>query len=321
MDWIFFDFREKLYKCDNEIKDMNNKPTNSKKLNETAYKAGLLMAGMKKLCLRLLLLIFLCCVITLDADACAGAAQNRIFPLGSCPQGIVVVEVHLGRWDVIVDDITIAEAKQTDFDIAWGGISYLKIYDKNYQTLSSEVIDSLEAFSAHPTEYNNIIEKTFDKGMKLAQKIPNFIPATPLSIWFCDYKKKSKKASLFHDVERNKLFVKLPNKNKYEIPFLEDKTAISAPVFSYYGFFNDDEEDIYELEMEMPKGVFYINSVRRFDLNGQKLTIVHLGTGDMLFKSKSKEYAPKFPFKDINHSIFVEPVLHHGRGFDFFILE
>ena len=273
----------------------------------------------KKLCLRLLLLIFLCCIITLDTDACSGAAQNRIFPLGSCPQGIVVVEVHLGRWDVMADDITMTEAKQIDFDIAWGGISYLKIYDKNYQTVSYEVIDSLEAFSANSTKYNNAIGKTFDKGMKLAQNMPNFIPAKPISIWFCDYKKKSKKASLLYDVESNKLFLKLPNKNKYEVPFLEDKTAISALVFHYYGFFNDDEAD--DPEIKIPKGIFYINSVRRFDLNGQKLTIVHIGTGDMIFKLKSKEYAPKFPFKDINHSVFEEPVLHHGRGFDFFILE
>ena len=285
---------------------MNSKAKNSRKL---------IGAGCK------VVLLFLCCLIKLDAIACAGAAQNRIFPLGSCPQGIVVVEVHLWRGEVF------DEEQDELLDVVWDGTSYLKIYDKNYQTVSSELIDSLKAFPAFSKhEYNSAVGKTFAKGMESAQKLPDFIPAKPLSIWFCDYKKKCKKASLHLDTAENKLFVKLPNKKKYEVPFLEDKTAISAHVFTYYGFFSDDEEDCYdeedcEPEREIPKGALYINSVRRFDLNGQKLTIVHLGVGDNLFNLPSKEYAAKFPFKDINHSVFEERVLHHGRGFDFFILE
>ena len=300
---------------------MKCKTKNNRKLNDTGCESALPKAGMKKIFLRLSLLIFLCCVIKLDAVACAGAAQNRIFPLGSCPLGIVVVEVHLGRGEVLIEKEDTVEAKGIDFDVAWGGISYLKIYDKNYQTVYSEVIDSIKDFLAFSTpEYNSVIGKTFDKGMELAQKITDFIPAKPLSIWFGNYKKKCKKAALLYNDKENKLFVKLSNKKEYEIPFLEDKTAISAHVFSYYGFFDEDDEETCPPEIKIPKGVLYINSVRRFDLNGQKLTIVHLGTGDFSFH-KSKEYAAKFPFNNINHSVFEEPVLHHGRGFDFFILE
>jgi hypothetical protein len=84
---------------------------------------------------------------------------------------------------------------------------------------------------------------------------------------------------------------------------------------------------VIDLLVKSLNGRLYINSVRIYQIAGKRLTVVHLGTGqihelpDGKTDPPGKEYTPEFSFQTIDDSIFIEPVLHHGHGFDFYIWE
>lgn len=261
------------------------------------------------------LIILLFTLTTNSLFACLSASQNRLFLLGQTSKGLCVVETHLYRTEFRENEKEIIEMKP-----AWGGISYFKIYDKNYKEVYSETIDTIRLFQQQ--HYDSIIDKTFKKGLRLAEKYPDFVATKPISITFCDYQETCSKAELLFDTINNRISIRLPNKVKYDIKVLFDSTSIASNLLNYYGGFDDAE-----LSAKSFKGNLYINSVRQFQIGNKKLTIVHIGSGQTFELAEGgtyppgKEYKPKFPFTDINKSVFEEPVLHHGHGFDFYIWE
>ena len=236
--------------------------------------------------------------------ACLSASQNRLFPLGYCSKGLVVVETHLHRGERMTDGVKMHPV--------WGGVSYLKIYDSNYKVIRSEVLDTIKTFENE--DYDSIITNTFNKGLLLAKNIPDFLPAKPTSISFCDYQQSCSKASLSFDTIKNQIFVRLPNKVKYPVTVLFDSLSAASNLRNYFSGLYEEQVSASSL-----KNNLYINSVRQLQIGQRKLTIVHMGYGHPY--PPNKEYKPDFPFDDINKSVFKEPVLHHGHGFDFFILE
>ena len=71
---------------------------------------------------------------------------------------------------------------------------------------------------------------------------------------------------------------------------------------------------------------YCISSYRIYETNKIKLIALHLATGDDLRWRKegkvnpAKEHKPDFQFNDIKKSVYTEPLLHHGYGFDAFII-
>lgn len=245
--------------------------------------------------------------------ACMSATQNRLFPLGQSSKGLCAVETQLYRTES-------KENGMVEMKPAWGGISYFKIYDRNYREVYSEVIDTLRLFKQQ--HYDSIIAGTFKKGLVLAKTHPDFVAAKPMAITFCDYRETCSKAELLFDTVKNKISIKLPGKIKYELKVLDDSASIASNLLDYFGGFDDAN-----LSAKFFMGNLYINSVRQFQIGGKKLTIVHIGCGQISELSEGKtyppgkEYKPKFAFTDLENSVFVEPVLHHGHGFDYFIWE
>lgn len=260
-------------------------------------------------------LILLFILTTNSLFACLSASQNRLFPLGQTSKGFCVVETHLNRTEFREKDKEVIEMKP-----AWAGISYFKIYDNNYKEIYSEVIDTIRLFEQH--HYDSIIDKSFKKGLKIAEKYPDFVFAKPTALTFCDYQEKCSKAELLFDTTNNKIRIRLPNKVAYNVDVLFDSTSIASNLLNYYSSFDDAD-----LSAKSFKGNLYINSVRRFQIGNKKLTIVHIGSGQIFELDEGetypqgKEYQAKFEFTDINKSVFEEPVLHHGHGFDFYIWE
>lgn len=247
--------------------------------------------------------------------ACLSASQNRLFPLGQTSKGLCVVETHLYRTEFRENDKEVIEMKP-----AWGGLSYFKIYDKNNKEVYSEIIDTIKLFQQH--HYDSIIDRSFKKGLSIAEKYPYFVSVKPTALTFCDYQEKCSKAELLFDTTNNKIRIRLPNKVAYDVNVLFDSTSIASNLLNYYGGFDDAD-----LSAKSFKGNLYINSVRQFQFGNKKLTIVHIGSGQTFELAEGgtyppgKEYKAKFEFTDINKSVFEEPVLHHGHGFDFFIWE
>ena len=260
-----------------------------------------------------LLTLILLAAQTNGLFACLAASQCRLFPLGQCSKGLVVVETHLYRTESRGKTKELIEMKP-----AWFGKSYFKIYDKNHKEVYSELIDTIKQFKQH--QYDSILGKTFSKGLELAAKYSNLVYAKPVSIKFCDYQEKCSCAELLFDTIANKISILLPNKTKHEIKVLFDTTSMASTLVSYYGGY----EEMASLAKSF-KGNFYINSVREFKIGAKRLTVVHLGSGDSFELTDGgtyppgKEYNAKFSFTDLTKSTFVEPVLHHGKGFDFYI--
>ncbi|MFL5729261.1 MAG: hypothetical protein ACJ75J_07215 [Cytophagaceae bacterium] len=244
--------------------------------------------------------------------ACMSAHQDRLFPVGICAEGLVVVEVHMQRYD--------KPDKEDRLDPAWHILSYLNLYDKNHKILKSEILDTINVLESL---YNKPLANTFLKGLQKAKQIPGLVLAMPVSINFCDYRQDCSSASLEFDTIKNKVFIRPGNqKKKVEVSVLRDTISIAA---NYLGYSAQ-----YELQVKELKNFLYISSVRIFKVGEKTLTIFHLGSGQGMYSADDemrqvyppgKEYKPDFQFTNLEASIFEEPLLHHGHGFDFFILQ
>lgn len=253
------------------------------------------------------LILLLFTLATHSLFACLSASQNRLFPLGETSKGLCAVETHLYRTELGGDT--------DEFKPAWGGISYFKIYDKDYKEVYAEIIDTIRLFKQD--HYDSIIGGTFKKGLRLAEKYPDFIAAKPVTLTFCNYQETCSKASLLFDTINNKISIRLPSKINHDVKVLFDTASIASSILGYYSGFDD-----IDLSAKSFKGDLYINSVRQLQIGNKKLTVVHIGRGQTSHLAEGgKEYEPKFAFTDINKSVFEEPVLHHGQGFDFYIWE
>ena len=246
--------------------------------------------------------------------ACLSASQNRLFPLGQTSKGLCVVETHLYRTEFRVHGKEVNDVKP-----AWGGVSYLKIYDQNYTEIYSSILDSITLFEQD--HYDSIVGKSFSKGLELAKTYSDFVAAKPHSITFCDYQKSCSKAELVFDSINTTISVQLSNSIKYGVNVLYDTTSIASNFLEYYGSFDDAPAAVRSFKERL-----YVNSIRQFQIGDKTLTIVHIGSGQMLelvaeggTYPPGKEYEAEFEFADISKSVFEEPVLHHGHGFDFFI--
>jgi hypothetical protein len=251
------------------------------------------------------ILIFSASNPKVDRPVCLAASQARIFPLGATANGLIVVETRLGRGE------NFGEGDYDEMEPYWRGICYLKVYDKNHNETASQILDTLKLVKEELLQTQ--IEAVFAKGMTAARRYNGFKPAKPLAMTFADYKEKCSMARILFDTVHNKIGVQLKNKTNYPITVLFKANSIASHLLSAYGVTADSTAIAL-------KGNLGISSVRQFAVNGKKITVVHLGTGTG-FGADGQEYKPKFAFNDIDKSVFLEPVLHHGNGFDYVIWE
>ena len=251
--------------------------------------------------MRTLLLISFFVILNYKSHACLSAHQNRVFPLGMIDQKILVFETHLHR----------GEFGNAEFEAWWRGITYLNTYNQKNQLLESKIIDTLKF---KHTDYEASIQPSFLKILQQVKKLKGFIEAKPVSIYFYDYSDKNKNFEIIYDTVKISATLKLENKN-YPINVLNDTNSIAREFLEYYTQF----ESKY-----IP--VVYINSIRKFKAGDKTFCIVHMGNGHTFENADGtydvpKPYAARFSFNKIETSVFDEPVLHHGHGFDFVILE
>lgn len=240
-------------------------------------------------------------------QSCNAADQYRLFPLGGSSSGFVFVETHLYR-------TTDLKGNRYEMPSKWFGESFLKIYDKNHRLISSKLIDSLSL--ADKRNNKQFIQSSFKKGLLLAKKLPGFMAAKPVYLSCCDFQQKCEEAELRVDTTKHLLFVKLRNQKEYEVNVLKDTASIAGRYLQYYSGFNGGQIDYTDID---------ISSVRKYTIGAGTLTIVHLANGDkpkyVEGTPKRAEYKPEAAFSQLENSVVYEPLLHHGHGFDFFIVE
>lgn len=258
--------------------------------------------------MKLIFALYCLCIISSQANACLSASQNRLFPLGKTSRGLAFVETRLIRTEYPQEDDSFLLMEP-----AWFGYSYYKIYDKNHTVIYSIAIDTIALFREE--HYDSIIGLTVKKGMLLAQQEPGFLLAKPLSITFCNYRDSCDKTTLIIDILKNQIEILLDNdKNTYPIKPLFDITSIASNLLSSYQ--GGKSEKILVKEFANRLG---INSIRKYELGTEQLTIIHLGVGNNLFSTDEENDPIKLQDEVLKHEVFQEPVLHHGKGFDFFI--
>ncbi len=265
----------------------------------------------KMIHIQLFISILLFIITANNSSACLSADQNRMFPISISPKGLVVVEIHMHR------DQSKDETTERLFPV-WHGLSYLNMYDKNHKLIESRLIDTLKSFPE--TTYVNVINGTMSKGIEQSKTIADLIYAEPIDISFCSYQTRCLNVSLQTDTIANKAYVILKSKTKQEVTVLYDSSSIASNYINYYNGF---DYELSESRMKYLIDGILINSIREYKIGNYNLTIIHLGKGQDFRQEGEvpKEYKPGYQFSTIDNSIFKEPVLHHGHGFDFFILE
>jgi hypothetical protein len=251
--------------------------------------------------------LFLLMLSSKAGQSCNAADQCRLFPLGGSSSGFAFVETHLYR-------TTDPNGNRYEMPSKWFGDSYLKLYDGSHRLISSRLIDSLSR-EGKGTDVE-FTENSFKKGLALAKQLPGFVAAKPLYLSFCNFQQKCQEAELSVDTMKHALFVKLRNQKQYEVNVLKYKASIAGTYLQYYSGFNGGQIDYTGID---------ISSVRKYTIGEATLTIVHLANGDKPNYEegapKREEYKPEVAFSHLENSVVYEPLLHHGHGFDFFIVE
>lgn len=196
-----------------------------------------------------------------------------------------------------------------------------RIYNKNQKLVSFTPLDTTYAIG---NNYSDTLNSAFQNGLKIiATKFTDLEYFKPDYISFCDYQQTCNIVKIQTDTILNKDFV-VYNGKKYQPNIIRDT--------SYYGFGRSPYH---------PKQItgLYINFVRVYKTKTITLLITHLATGHEISMgwitsdpkkvsktedgetSLAKEFKPNFTFTDIKKSTYQEPLLHHGYGFDLFIVK
>lgn len=251
----------------------------------------------------LLLLLISCKAV----QSCNAADQYRLFPLGSTSSGFVFVETHLFR-------TTDPKGNRYEMPPKWFGESFLNIYDENQKLISSRLLDSLSL--ADTISGSQFIKISFHKALKQAKQLSGFTAATPVYLSYCDFQQTCEEAQLRIDTVKHMLFVKLRDQKEYGVTVLKDTNSIAERYLRYYSGFNGGNIDY---------AAIGISSVRKYTIGAKTITIVHLANGDKPQEAerarKRAAYKPDVAFSRLEESVVHEPLLHHGHGFDFFMVE
>lgn len=279
---------------------------------------------------------------------CGSAYQFKIFPVGMIKDTIVTIDVQIWRMDnpafmkAMEEDETDKSSENISM-FSWLLKSHVTKYNKNQQVLHSETLDSIQI---NTFDYTTCLRQLYQKNLidvlLNTKQIRLFIPEY---ISFCEFNTACDLVVL----NNNQLIY---NKKRYPLKMLDisNKGYFGFNNFYFQGY-NDDEYLDTEEGRELYNGLisgFAIGSVRKYKCdNGKELIFAHLARGhelamgwithdptDPRLKKQNdgeavdsediawlmKEYVPEISFNSLHNAVYEEPLLHHGYGFDVFIV-
>ena len=241
----------------------------------------------------------------MEIFACKAATQERIIPIGTSENCLIGLEIISGRYGK-------GEFGEKTF---WSYTISLKGYNNDYTNYLIAELD-----------YNNEIEnekilnylnEQFEKALKICIKLDDFEILKAREIKLCEYQSKCSKIELV--TTKKEIKIKTKDDKLHNIHFLNSNYngIIAKPYREYYENYYKSEIIGFDLK---------ISSIRIYENSIFNLLIFHLGTGQEFKSALTDEYPEKTEYKyqkeliDFKDAIFIEPVLHHGKGFDYFIL-
>jgi hypothetical protein len=253
------------------------------------------------------LALLLCLVLVQShAMACLSAHQNRMFPIGVYSQGLVVLEVHLER-----DDSGGDEGPDTDNPL-W----YAQVYCNTYHHYALQLSDTLGSIEFKESELLEKLQPYLQECQELYAQQPGFTSVGQGSITFYGYSKGAG-VQVVADTVKRTASVKVANNIQAAIPIFSD----SFPLYQDYKRLFEGVEDTAKCLTGLADGLL-VGSARTYTLGKQKLYVVHLESGqlypDPIHEAKVHAAESK---RFVATTLYAEPVMHHGHGFDFYILE
>lgn len=248
---------------------------------------------------------FILITISTQGFSCLSANQFKIYPVGSLDENIITIEADIHRTenrDSIEVDI---------FSKLWIIRTSLTIYDQCQQIQKTIALDS---FTHAGEDYLESLSHYYTKGYnRILFEYPdiNLFEVEYLSC--CDYQHDCHDVKIEHDSIKKQNYLYIQKTNK-QVPIQLDT---SKAFIQHY---------------HITEAPMYINSVLKYHNSEINLMLVHLGTGHEIYlREKYKddkdfspypieEQKPVFSKRSISQAIYIEPILHHGFGFDVFEL-
>ncbi|MBS1611665.1 MAG: hypothetical protein JST49_02490 [Bacteroidetes bacterium] len=245
-------------------------------------------------------------LLHVQAWACLSAHQNRMFPIGMYSQGLVVLEVHLQR-----DDSGGEEGADTD-NPTWFAQLYCNTYS-NYALQNSDTLGSIEYKESELIEQ---LQPYLQECQELYAQLPGFVPVGAGSITFYAYNKGAG-IQVVADTLKRTACIKVHNKLQVPLPLY----ATNFPLYEDYQRYLDEVEDTAAYIMGLEEGLL-VGSARTYVLGKQKLYVIHLESGQLYPDPAYEAKVHAAESKNFTETgLYTEPVLHHGNGFDFYVLE
>lgn len=252
--------------------------------------------------------IVLLLVIGLSTNAfgCLMATQERIIPLGTSENCLIGIEIISNRY---------GEGKFGEKEV-WNYHFTLKGFNSDYSEFLVNKLSSIKGIE--PDKIEEILNNQMTKALQFCDNLDDFEILKPKEISFCDYQKDCSKLKLVESLEQLKFHIKSKNRS-YPIQYLSSsyKGEIAKPYKEYFEFYF--ENAIIGTDLK-------ISSIREYENSSHQLLIFHLGTGQE-FEGATTGKLPEKQEKKFNRelqtledAIFKEPILHHGKGFDYFKL-
>lgn len=260
----------------------------------------------------LVLILFL--IQSLTSFACLDATQHKIFPIGVLNGKVITINVHIHRTH---SNFKKQNNEGNYSNTMWVIKSYISIYDYNQNLISKSLIEESQI---HEESYLSALQSSYSKGVnQIESKYHNIEYFIPDYISFCDFQKRCEILEIKHDTINKKDYLKYKN-----IDY-----AINLNEYNNY-----KKSMLYSGNLT----AYYLSSTRIYKAKNLELVIGHLETGheismgwitnNLTKKPKSefeviivpKEHKPEIVFDKLDNVVYKEPLLHHGYGFDFFIV-
>ncbi len=242
--------------------------------------------------------------------ACLEAYQFKIFPVGMHNDTIVTIDIQVRRTSQVVGNrlLDLNLDSVDEWETMWILNAFISKYDNNQNIIEKESIGTTYSLkNTYLDSLQTIYQKGYDKITTQYADIKLFKPAY---ISFCDFQSTCNLISLSYDETKDQDYL-INNNKKYGLKIIRDET--------YYGFNNSAFH---------PRNISEINisSTRLYKTEGFELMVLHLANGHKMKAVNEpdlppKEYTPDWVFSNIKSAVYEEPVLHHGYGFDVFIIK
>lgn len=257
----------------------------------------------------LIILLFLIQIKGYACNICSSTTQHKSFPVGLNNNNFYSVDFTIKRADYFEKNNELMPK------IIWTLTSFISKYNFDAKLINKKEFDKKEIISKN---YLSLIKSMYLKGFNyLKDKKLEYFETDYIS--FCNYQKKCKKLSFVHDTISKKDYFIFKNR----------KVEMDVELFIPY-----EERSLKAYNLL----AYFISSIRIFKSKKFELIVPHLESGHEISMGwitndpnkkltnkydqiiYMKEEKPKFNFSSIKNSIYQEPLLHHGYGFDFLMI-